>query len=178
MAAEARKSATIAEFEALPETNRILELIEGEIIMSPPPVTAHQRLLLRSARSVDELKPDGEVFIAPIGVYLDAVNVVEPDVVWVAAESACKIEEKGLIGAPDLVIEVLSPGSIRRDKVTKFRLYERVGVREYWIANTEGYLEVFTLMDGKFTLLGVFSADEAFDSPVLNKRVDLSRLFA
>jgi Uma2 family endonuclease len=178
MAAEVGTLATVADFDALPETNRILELIEGEIIMSPPPVTAHQRLVLRSARSVDELKSDGEVFIAPIGVYLDAVNVVEPDVVWVAAESACKIEEKGLIGAPDLVIEVLSPGSVRRDKVTKFRLYERVGVREYWIANTEGYLEVFVLVDGKYTLLGVFSADEAFDSPVLNKRVDLSRLFA
>lgn len=178
MAAQARTPATAADFDALPETNRITELIEGEIIMSPPPVTAHQRLVLRSARIVDDLKPDGEVFIAPIGVYLDAVNVVEPDVVWVAAESACQIEDKGLIGAPDLVIEVLSPGSVRRDKVTKFRLYERVGVREYWIANTEGYLEVFVLVDGKFALLGVFSADEAFDSPVLGKRVDLSRLFA
>jgi Uma2 family endonuclease len=178
MAAEVGTPATAADFDALPETNRILELIEGEIIMSPPPVTAHQRLVLRGARSVDALKPDGEVFIAPIGVYLDAVNVVEPDVVWVAAESACKIEEKGLIGAPDLVIEVLSPGSVRRDKVTKFRLYERAGVREYWIASTEGYLEVFVLVDGKYVLLGVFGADEAFDSPVLNKRVDLSRLFA
>jgi Uma2 family endonuclease len=131
MAAEVRAPVTASDFDALPKSNRIIELIAGEIVMSPPPAVTHQRLVLRGAQLVNELKPDGEVFIAPLGVYLDAVNVVEPDVAWVAAESACKLEEKGLIGAPDLVIEVLSHGSVRRNKVTKFRLYERAGVREY-----------------------------------------------
>ncbi len=81
---------------------------------------------------LDRLIPDGEVFVAPLDVYLDEVNIVQPDVMWIAADSQCvEVEGRHLRGAPKLGLAVLSPSTVRHDKSTKFRLYEKHGVREY-----------------------------------------------
>jgi len=170
---------TADEFLQLPESQTLTELIDGEIIVSPAPEPMHQ---IRTARAYDVIKalvPGGIVLFSPIDVYLSTNDVVQPDVLWISPESNCKIEQKFLSGAPDLVVEVLSPSTALRDKQTKFRLYEKYGVREYWIVEpTAQYIEVWSLVEGKFTLHGVFGAGETFTSAVLgDKSVAVSAIF-
>ena len=87
---------------------------------------------------------------------------------WVAAESQCVVLEKYLRGAPDLIIEILSPGSVKNDRKQKFRLYEKHRVREYWMIDlVEKLLEAWQWLEGKFILLDVYGTDEKFTSPLL-----------
>ncbi len=161
-----------AEFFDLPETNTPAELIDGVLIVSPSPATLHQRSVYKIARVIESLMPDGEVFIAPLDVYLDNENVPQPDVMWVSAQNRGIVAERGLRGVPDLVVEVFSPGSERQDRGKKFDLYEKFGVREYWMADTlELYIEVHSLIDGRFVRLGVFGPDDTFLSPALGSKV-------
>jgi len=97
---------------------------------------------------------------------------------WVAKDSLCEITPNGLNGAPDLVVEVLSPGTAKVDRGLKFRRYQASGVREYWIVETElGFMEVWWLVNGVFVQFGVYEADESFLSPVLGKEFSLTRIF-
>ncbi|MFN8375217.1 MAG: Uma2 family endonuclease [Anaerolineae bacterium] len=148
---------TAQEFFELPETNTPTELLEGDIIVSPSPVPLHQRIIGLIYTLLTKLIPNGEVFFAPIDVYFDEDNVPQPDVVWVAAESKCIVGEKRLIGPPDLIVEVFSPGTVRTDKKKKFRLYQKYGVREYWMVDpVEQYVEVWQHDGEKFIPAGVF----------------------
>jgi Uma2 family endonuclease len=136
---------TASEFLALPVSNLPRELLNGEDLMSPAPTLDHQRLLLRLAKLIERLIPSGEVFIAPVDVYLDELNVPQPVLAWVAEGGLCKaVDNKYLKGAPDLVVEIFSPGTVCRDKKNKFRLYEKFGVREYWMIDPdEKWLEIW-----------------------------------
>lgn len=171
---------TAAEYFQQPETNKLVELLDGEIVMSPPPVPNHQLTVGRLYRLIDDLKPNDVVFFAPIGVQFDDLNVPEPDVVWVAEDSKCIVGEKSLIGPPDLIVEVLSPGTTRQDRKGKFALYERHGVREYWIVDpVDRYIEVYQNQDHQFIRQGIFEPGETFESAVLGgKTVEVSKLFA
>lgn len=171
---------TAAEFFELPETNNIIELINGDLIVSPPPILDHQRLVFKFGKLIESLMPDGEVFIAPVAVYLDEDNVPEPDVVWVAANSRCIVTVKCLEGPPDLIVEVLSPGTERRDRKDKFELYQKYGVREYWMADSQGqYIEVYRHENGIFVRQGVYGPDETFESAALGgKTVGLKGVFS
>jgi Uma2 family endonuclease len=105
-------------------------------------------------------------------------RVVQPDVFWVAEESACVDQGSHYAGPPDLVIEVLSPSNTENDRVTKFDLYQREGVREYWIVNpTEDYLEVYALTAGAYRRVGAFKPGMTFTSPVLAASVPAADLF-
>lgn len=170
---------TSAEYFERPESNQFEELIDGELIVSPPPLLNHQRIVLRLATTLQTLIPNGEVFIAPVALRLDQWNVPEPDVVWVAEESPCKLVREGLEGPPDLIVEVLSPSTAKRDRGDKFDLYEKHGVREYWLADYEGqYVEVYTLSNGTFIRQGVYGAEDSFESAVLGgKLVELKAIF-
>lgn len=170
-----------AEFDELTEHDeRRFELIDGEVIEMPPPSIKHQRLVFGLAKRIDLLKPDGEVFISPIETYLDEYNIPQPDVVWVASDSACKIEDLRLVGAPDLVVEVLSPGTAKRDKTAKFSLYEKHGCREYWMVDPEmSLIEVWKRGTNGFERQGVYGDGDTFESAVLGaKTVDVSTVFA
>src|SRR5579871_1433380 len=102
------------------------------------PKIKHQLLSGRLYRLVDDLKPNGVAIYAPVDVYLDEFNIPEPDIMWVAENSTtCEITENRLIGAPDLVIEILSPSTAKRDKTDKFNLYEKHGSREYWLIDPD-----------------------------------------
>jgi Uma2 family endonuclease len=171
---------TAEEFFELPETNQITELINGELIVSPPPIPEHQRLIGNTYVLLRQLIPDGVVFVAPIGVYLDEDNVPEPDIVWVAVNSRCVITKTRLEGAPDLIVEVLSPGTERRDKKDKFELYQKYGVREYWLVHPQAeYVEVWRLENGVFVHQGIYAPDESFVSAVMgDKTVELRGIFA
>ncbi len=170
---------TAADFEALPDSEQMLELIEGELIVSPPPIPRHQRTVGNVFVLLRDIIANGEVFIAPIEVYLDEKNIPQPDVLWVAENSQCVVTEKRLEGAPDLVVEVFSPGTEKKDRKDKFLVYQRFGVREYWMIDAdEEYVEVYQLEDGRFIRLGVFEPGETFASAVLGgKSVVVGKMF-
>lgn len=180
MADLTRTRMTAAEFKQLPESSEHIELLDGEIIMSPTPKYKHQRLIFPLARLLDQLTDRGTVVISPMDVYLDDENVVQPDVFWVSGpESLCQLgDDDYWHGAPDLVIEVLSPGTALRDKTVKFDLYEKHGVREYWLIDPEArYVEVWRLENGEFQRVGVYGSADRFESPVLNQAVNVTVLF-
>jgi Uma2 family endonuclease len=116
---------TAAEYLALPETTQPMELINGIVIVSPSLTPRHQGIagnayvLLRNRASI----LGGRVYMAPIDVVLGDSQVLQPDVAYLAPDTRCQITE------PRLVVEVFSPGSIRRDKIDKFEVYEACGVR-------------------------------------------------
>lgn len=169
------------DFYALfPESNTPVELIEGEVIVSPSPVLRHQVLIGRLHLVLIEVtrSKGGLLVLAPFDVRLDEDTSVQPDLLWLSAERGGLAGERRIEGAPDLVVEVISPGSVRMDRVVKFRLYERYGVQEYWLADPEGVIEVFSLRDGKYALVGAYESGETFTSPLLGQPVPLAELFA
>lgn len=178
---------TASEYLQLPETNQLTELLDGlltiygEDDVSPAPVNDHQRLVRRSSCVVENLIPNGEIFTAPTDVHFDELNVVQPDIFWVAEDSQCvEVDGKYWYGAPDLIIEVLSPGTEYKDRGKKFRLYQKYGVREYWlISRIESFVEVYNLADEVFIQQGVYGAEDTFVSPVLGeKTVDVKLIFS
>ncbi len=165
-----RTRMTAQEFMLLPETNLPTELLNGELFQMSSPIIIHQRISRRLVIVLNGLIPNGEVFYAPLDVYFDDFNVVQPDVMWVAEGSQCVVLEKHLRGAPDLIIEILSPGTNKRDRQGKFRLYQQFGVREYWIIDPiEQLIEVWQLVDGKFNIIDVYSSGETLSSPLLGE---------
>src|SRR4030095_10216157 len=100
-------------FELLPE-GTLCEVINNTIYMAPPPSSSHQRSVTTLSRVIGnyiEKLQLGEVFVSPIGVYFDGDHVFEPDIVFVSKENKHKIGQKGIIGAPDFIIEILSPSN-------------------------------------------------------------------
>ncbi len=171
---------TAAEYFDLPETNRFEELLDGELIVSPPPIPKHQDIVGNIFFLLRQQVPDGKVFIAPIALYLDERNIPEPDVVWVSASSRCQIAEKRLEGPPELIVEVLSPSTARRDRGDKFDLYEKHGIREYWLVDPEAdYLEVYVLKENTFERQGLYGPEDSFESLVLGgQTVVLKNIFS
>ena len=164
---------TATEFFELPETNTLTELIHGEIIMGPSPIPFHQDVSVNTVFILKTLTKllGGKVYDAPLDVYLDDENVVQPDVMWIAPDSRCVVGETYVEGAPDLVVEILSPSTARHDRVTKFRLYEKYGVREYWIIDpVQRLIEVWILRGEAFQRQNIYGPDETFPSPVLNNQ--------
>ncbi|MBX2961096.1 MAG: Uma2 family endonuclease [Cyclobacteriaceae bacterium] len=157
-------------YKSLPE-GTLAELIENQLIMSPSPLAIHQKVLQRIYRKFAEQIEDlerGEIFVAPIDVYLDEErNAVQPDIVIVLSKNKSIVNLKGHIhGVPDMIVEILSLGNKDHDRVKKKALYERFGVKEYWMVDpetkaTEGY----TLKAGTYTPLT--SEVGKFSSPLL-----------
>jgi Uma2 family endonuclease len=139
--------------------------------MVPAPGHRHQQLVGRIYRvlagQVDE-KGLGEVNIAPFDVILSDDTVVQPDLLVVMTENLGIIAPEGVRGAPDLVVEVLSPGTAKRDRGIKRHLYGRHGVREYWIIDPDGLtVEVAVNQGGHMETCGVFGAGDRVESQVL-----------
>jgi Uma2 family endonuclease len=181
MATAAQPQTLAREFFALAESNLPMELIDGEVIVSPAPKDPHQKASLHLLQVLLSCLPDGEIRYSPADVYLDEMNVVQPDIFWVSeSNTICRLNQDGYWqGAPDLVIEILSPGTARQDKVVKFRLYEQHGVKEYWLVDPAGKrVEVWFLIEKRYEYQGSFGPSESFHSTVLgNKKIDLSAVF-
>ena len=139
----------------LPEINLPTELWDGEIIMSPTPTPSHQTIVGSLYRLLDGYvreKESGTVFISPLDVVLSQRRVVQPDLFFVSNASKDIIQDR-IRGVPDLAVEVISPGTWKRDRVEKKALYEQVGVAEYWIVDPESRsIEVFALVKGDYQL--------------------------
>jgi Uma2 family endonuclease len=123
----------------MPDDGQRYEVIGGELIVNPAPTSNHQRAVGAIYRLLYDHARDhaaGEAFLAPFDVLLGHFDAVQPDIVFVAAARPRVAGERNFIeGAPDLVVEVISPTSRTNDRVRKMALYARSGVPEYWIAD-------------------------------------------
>lgn len=140
-------------FQSLPE-GTMAQLINNQIVMSPAPSDPHQKVIDKIYRRLGDYVEKnnlGETRVAPYDVYLSRRNAFQPDIIFNANENLHKIQHNGLHGAPDLVIEILSPATWRIDKEDKKDEYERSGVREYWIVDPiDKSTEGFQLVNNEF----------------------------
>ena len=154
----------------LPETNQHIELWDGELFIGDAPSLNHQTSLLQLGKRMDNFVREhklGFVFVAPVDVVLSQTRVVQPDVVFVSNEKK-KILGKAIRGVPDLVVEIISTGSWRRDTIDKRALYQQHGIQEYWIVDPEAAsVEVLTLKEGEFQLHGRFGKAQTARSALL-----------
>lgn len=157
----AGKLYTVVDIEALPEGERA-ELIDGEMFMMASPTLTHQEILIwLSARIwnyITEHKGECKILPAPFGVFIkdDIHNYVEPDISVICDKE--KLDEKGCHGAPDWVIEIVSPSSRYMDYTRKLSLYATAGVREYWIVDPkQGNVTVYDLEHKEEPELHTFS---------------------
>jgi Uma2 family endonuclease len=156
---------TEEEYFALPDTNRFIELSEGALIMPPHPTHSHQQAVLRLAMLMYEFvqacAPGGIVQVAPLPVRLWPGKIREPDIIFVAREHRDRAGEQ-FYGPPDLVVEVLSPGTWRVDRREKMVEYAQAGIDEYWLVDPEvGTVEVFVLRQGAYALLDKWGRGES-----------------
>ncbi len=152
-----KKVYTYQDYLDLPEDGKRYEVINGELVMAPAPSTGHQSVssnLEFELRKFVEKHKSGKMFHSPIDVVLSKTIVLQPDILIVLNEHKQIITEKNIAGAPDLVIEIVSPSSGYYDLIEKKEIYERFGVEEYWIVDPrKQWLEIYFTGDGKFRLI-------------------------
>ena len=149
-----KKRFTYRDYLNLPDDGQRYEIIHGDLVMTPAPVPLHQEVLLKIAKQFSdflEKNPVGQLFIAPCDVVLDSVNVVQPDIFFISQKRARIITEKNIQGAPDLIIEIISPTTAYYDLVSKKDVYQQFGVKEYWLVDPiRRSVQVLVLTDGKW----------------------------
>jgi len=175
-----RDRKTVSDYMRLDETTRV-ELIQGEFLMTPSPTYRHQaivRNLLVLLHSFVTRAGLGQIVPAPLDVILSEHDVVQPDLVFVAADHFDRIKER-LHGPPDLAVEILSASNAERDRIVKRDLYRQYGVPEYWIVDPDAQtIEVLSLESGEWRLHGIFGKSEELASPILpGLRLSLEQVF-
>jgi Uma2 family endonuclease len=129
---------TWEDYLELPESPLRHEVLDGELVVSPAPNLRHQRVLARLYRALHAAIQDaghGEVLFAPVDVKLSRTDVVQPDLLVVLARDAGRLNPKYLDGAPSLAVEVVSPGTGRRDRGLKQARYALHAIAEYWVVD-------------------------------------------
>ena len=173
---------TYEDYQHTPDDQRY-ELLDGELIMVPAPNLGHQRigtqLGWRLAQFVTE-RGLGEVFFAPCDVVLSNTDVVQPDLLFVSHERAhLLLGGANVLGAPDLVVEILSPSTAGRDRKLKRALYAKHGVREYWLVDPDGQTVTVLRLDGDtFEVVSLYGEGETMTSLTLEGfAVELNEIF-
>ena len=144
---------TYAEFARLPTSGSTrYEIIDDELVVTPAPGTRHQRIatdLITVLNTHVRAHGLGEVYAAPFDVLLAEGDFLEPDLVFVRADRLHVLSDRGVEGAPDLVVEILSPSTAARDRGVKLERYRHYGVGEYWIVDPDARaIEVWRLAEG------------------------------
>ncbi|KUO94650.1 Uma2 family endonuclease [Ferroacidibacillus organovorans] len=159
------------------------EILEGVIYdMTPPPSTEHQSIVGNVFREISTYlkRRSCKIFPAPFGVWLDGDdrgNYVEPDITVVCDPN--KLQRMGCIGVPDMIVEVLSPSTAKKDRTVKLRTYRQTGVREYWLIDPHNQtLEVYKLNDNVFVEPVVYGNNEVVQVGIFDDLfIDLSDVF-
>lgn len=158
---------TAHDYMAMPPGPPFYQLIEGDLHMSPSPHWRHQDVALNIATIIKNYlrqRDLGRVYIAPMDVSLDEVNVYQPDVFFFKHTSAAKRGERCIEGAPDFVVEILSDSTADLDRL-KRKIYARHGVHELWIVDAEEkQVAVFNLAKSAETPAGIYSGADTFTS--------------
>ena len=151
-----KKVYTYQDYLNLPQNDSQYQLIGGELVMTPAPKIIHQVVAKRIfllLNNFAEKTQSGQVFFAPCDVYLNDLNVVQPDIFFIANENKKIITEDNIKGSPDVIIEILSPNSAYYDLIEKKELYENSGVKEYWIVDPKKErIEIYIKGDRNFIL--------------------------
>ena len=172
---------TVKDYMSTPNEKRY-QLLDGEMILAPSPNTRHQRIFRRLSKALAdfvETNRVGEVFSAPYDVVLSDHDVAQPDILFVSNSRSSIVTEANIQGAPDLVVEILSPGTATYDRGYKQALYSRHGVREYWLVDPEAET-VEVLAEGAQALLlhTTHRRGENLTSPLLaGLAIDLEQVF-
>jgi Uma2 family endonuclease len=149
-----------------PDDDKRYEVIDGELFVSKAPDWQHQEALMNLTwYLLGYIRPRrlGRLVQAPVGVILSDDDGVQPDLVYVSREREHIIQRRGVFGAPDLLVEVLSPGTKSRDRGVKMRRYAAAGVAHYWLLDPESEaLEAYRLAGDGYALVGVFGRDSVF----------------
>jgi Uma2 family endonuclease len=173
---------TYEDYLELPSDGKIYEIIGGTLLMAPAPATKHQKV----SRNLEFLIWDyvrrnklGDVYNAPIDVIFDRLNVVEPDLVYISQERTNIIKEKGIFGAPDLIVEILSPHNADVDIKRKKQLYEHFAVREYWVVDPDKKkVEIYIMQGGNYELKGTYLEQDSIESgQIEGLKVPLEEVF-
>lgn len=158
--AVAHKRVSVAEFKNMmfeDDDNYYYEIIDGEMIQKSAPTPLHQEVLrniLYALEAFNRQHKIGSIFCAPIDVYLDEYNKPQPDLVFISADKKAIITNDGIMGVPDLIIEIISPTSVIRDRIEKKNLYERMSVQEFWLVDPQyEAIEIYTLQNNRYELL-------------------------
>lgn len=158
------------------------ELIEGvRYDVQAAPMIRHQQLVKYFLTSIeDTCATEGLVLTAPIDVQFDEENEFQPDVVYITNENLHIVTEKKIIGAPDIIIEILSPSTSYNDKIRKKRVYERFCVKEYWIVDpVHLYVDQLVLTDKKYLLANTYGYMDVVRSELLSCiKIDLETIFS
>lgn len=158
---------TYDDYSAIEDGNSY-ELVGGQLeLMSPAPTVTHQ---LVSGELFEKLKQSCEsdyiILSAPVDVILSPSEVRQPDLVLLHRDRLGILSQRGIEGAPDLVVEILSPSTLKRDKIDKLSTYAKYGIQEYWIVDPAyGILEEYILLDNRYELMNIFQEDEMVTSP-------------
>jgi Uma2 family endonuclease len=159
------------------------ELINGYIMKKSAPRPQHQRISMKLSRAIANYLFEnkiGEIFASPIDVFLDNFNAFQPDLVFIPTENQHFITDDGIIGIPDLIIEIISPSSVLRDRVDKKNVCERLKVKEYWIIDPQNQeIEIYSVQNNRYELLsGVTMFEGELKSNVLEGIfINLTELF-
>ena len=170
---------TYEDYLHLPDDGKIYQIVGGKLHRMPAPVPYHQRVSRKLELILDEYVTEkglGEVFDAPCDVVLSDEDVVQPDIFFISKEREYIIGDKNIQGAPDLIVEILSPRSEYLDRKVKVELYEEYGVKEYWLVDAgRKEVEVLRLTGRGYKSEGAF--DKSVYSPLLKLEVNLSVVF-
>ena len=171
---------TYNDYAKTPDDERY-ELIDGELIMAPAPYLAHQSVSFNLSSALGPVAQSGlgRFYAAPADVVLSAHDVVQPDLLFIAAERADIITEANVQGAPDLVVEILSQSTAQRDWTQKRELYARHGVKEMWLIDPDAKIvwQAF-LNEGELAVVNVRTEGETLTSPTLGGfTINLSEVF-
>jgi Uma2 family endonuclease len=176
---------TYEDLLALPDDDKRHELIDGVHYVMSSPVLRHQRVVTRLGLSIGnfvDATGSGEMFAVAVDVVLSPYDVVVPDLIFVSEERRQLLQERNIPGPPDLVAEVLSPSTRHKDRLLKRRLFEREGVREYWILDPEkDTVRVYLLAPGGYgpgAELSAAAGDTLTSSLLPGWSLPLARLFA
>lgn len=175
---------TYRDYVALTNEGQYYEIIDGVLYMTPSPSWSHQEIVFQIASYLQTHLRNanlGGIFVAPIDVELSPQMVFQPDVIVLLKTSREKLQGRHIVGAPDIVVEVVSPGSATMDRYDKYRAYAAAGVPEYWIVEPGTQtVEVLTLAEAseRYRTLGVFQGKAKLPSLVLpNFEVSVEQFF-
>jgi len=174
---------TYAKYAAIPDDGKRYEVVDGVLYMTPSPNRSHQGTALLFSIHLGthvQFAGLGRVLPAPFDVELAPGVTMQPDVIVVLNANLSIITQSHIVGAPDLVVEIASPGTAGYDRRTKQDAYARAGVAEYWIADPAARtIEVLRLESGAYVPTGVFARESNLPAGVLPELpVQVSQFFA
>jgi Uma2 family endonuclease len=172
---------TVDDYMTTPDDKRY-QLLDGELISAPSPIPKHQTIAFNIAMVLHQFitaRELGQVWVAPLDVVMSPTDVAQPDILFVSNARSHIVTEANIQGAPDLVVEILSPGTASYDRGYKRTLYSRHGVLEYWLVDPEAEtVEVLTPNEAGLTMAATLRRSDTLTSPLLaGLAIDLEQVF-